>query len=202
MITALFITAFTISAAWGQVGSLGREEGCIPYKKFLDGNKLSPELIQSSENCDDYQRLILGSDDWAEFLRVHVARTSAVHYPTQLQYAFEARGRRDKTSAIERLDRAINGVVVVFEMIDDPDRSILYTSLITWERHRTLTELGNVDDDASKLYENNPYAHEKLRKIWPDDPETALVCLIMADDLFVDLYQVLNSRAVSECFSK
>lgn len=202
IITALFFTVFAISAAWGQVGSLGREDRCIPYKNYLDGKRLSPVVIQNSKDCDDYQRLILGSDDWAGFLRAHAARTSLVHYPTQLQYAFEARGRGDKTSAIDRLDRSINGVVVVFKKIDDPDRSILYTSLITWERHRTLTELGNVDDDTSRLYENYPYAHEKMREIWPDDPKIALICLIMADDLFVDLNQVLKSRAVSECLSK
>jgi len=202
MITMLVLTAFTISAAWGQVGSLGYEEACVPYESFLDGDKLSLEVIQNSGNCDEYQRLILGSEDWAGFLRAHVARTSAVHYPAQLQYAFEARGNGDIASAIDRLDRSIDGIFVVFAKIDDPERSILYTSLITWERHRALTETGNVDDDTSQIFESYPYAHEKMRKIWPNDPETALICLIMADDLLADLNRVLNSRAISACFSK
>lgn len=202
IIATLAFTAFAISAAWGQVGGPRHGEDCTPYIDFLDANKPSPEVIQNADNCDEYQRLILGSEDWAGFLRAHVKRTSKVHYPTQLQHAFKARVAGDKTSAIDRLDQSLRGIVLVLSTIDDPDRSILYTSLVTWERHRTLTELGDLDDDTSKLYENYPYAHEKMRQIWPDDPESALICLIMTDDLFVDLDKLLNSRAVSQCLSK
>ncbi|MGJ8594476.1 hypothetical protein [Sulfitobacter sp.] len=202
MITALVFIGFASSAAWGQVGGLRYEEDCIPYINFLDANKPATDVIQNADNCDEYQRLILGSKDWAGFLRDFTKRASKVHYQIQLQYAFEARVEGNKASAIERLDRALYGSAVVFRMIDDPDRSILYTSLVTWERNRTLTELGDLDEETSAIYENYPYAHEKMSENWPDDPETALICLIMADDLFIDLYKLLKSRLVSECLSK
>lgn len=201
IITALVFIAFASSAAWGQVGGLRYEEDCIPYINFLDANKPATDVIQNADNCDEYQRLILGSKDWAGFLRDFAKRASKVHYQIQLQYAFEARVEGNKASAIERLDRVFDGIAVVFGMIDDPDRSILYTSLVTWERNRTLTELGDLDEETSAIYENYPYAHEKMSENWPDDPETALICLIMADDLFIDLYKLLKSRLVSECLS-
>lgn len=202
MITALVFIAFASSAAWVQIGGLRYEEDFIPYINFLDANKPATDVIQNADNCDEYQRLILGSGDWAGFLRDFAKRASKVHYQIQLQYAFEARVEGNKASAIERLDRVFDGIAVVFGMIDDPDRSILYTSLVRWERNRTLTELGDLDEEKSAIYENYPYAHEKMSENWPDDPETALICLIMADDLFIDLYKLLKSRLVSECLSK